>query len=68
MKKVILSVLVLLATSCCALAAGETVDELIAQLEGKNPEVIVQETRERQDIEWAKRGVFMRELDELTAQ
>lgn len=57
MKKAILSIFLLLAVSCCAFAANETIEELIAALEGKEPEVIAQETKQRQNVEWAKKEI-----------
>lgn len=57
MKKVILSVFLLLVVSQCAFAANETIEQLIAALEGKEPEVIAQETKQRQDVEWAKKEI-----------
>lgn len=57
MKKVIFSVFLLLATSCSVFAANETIEELIAALEGKEPAVIEQEIKQRQNVEWAKKEI-----------
>lgn len=57
MKRAVLGFFLLLAAAGCAFAANETIDELIAQLEGKSPETAAQEREQKWVVEEAEREI-----------
>lgn len=57
MRKIALALFFALVISGCAAASSETIDELIAQLEGKSPESVAQEREQEWVVEEARREV-----------
>lgn len=57
MKRAVFTVFFLMAVIGSAFAASETIDELIAQLEGKSPETAAQEREQKQSVEEAKKEI-----------
>lgn len=57
MKRLVLTLLILLTITGCAFASDVTIDELLAQLEGKSPETITQEREQRMSVDEAKKEI-----------
>lgn len=57
MKKIILSMFLLLSASDCVFAASKIIEALTEALEGKEPAVIEQEAKRHQDVEWAEKEI-----------